>query len=592
MSQLVIREDYKRIAVLSINNPPVNALGPGVPEAILDALVVADDDPEIDAIVLVGAGRTFIAGADIRELQQIAGGEKRFDEFLQHFLDRVESTAKPLVCAIHGTAFGGGLETAMACHWRVAHKDAMVGQPEVKLGLIPGAAGTQRLPRLIGIADAAQMCALGEPISATAAARKGVVDEVIEDELIPAAVRFAEKLVEDEVEIKRTSERDDLVHNAIYHNAIQRLRDQLDDEKPGELAPGLAIDAVVATASMRFADGCRHELELFHECMDGPQARALIRMFFGQREVQRRVKSSGKSGPYSGGRALLVGKLPSMQTWKNRCESFDLDVEFIDAQVSETVVANACDSFGPDVIIVGSSLGGWAEANQVATACQKEICPDALCLIANPFDDSSFSEFEIGEVTAPIVALDPWPSTQVLEVVADEELLATIDSQLAQFAKQLSLSVVRVDQLTSAIARQIWRAGELEAQACVEKGASTEQIIEAWHEFGFLRKPVLISFSDEQQHEESAGVLIVQRCVDAMINEAVNIAGNQTVASDLAVDVIAVLGMGFPAFQGGPLWYLSESGMSETLDRITRYAEEADTSWKISPYWQERVDER
>src|SRR4029077_16964856 len=144
------------IGVITVDNPPVNALSPGVPEGILNAIETADD--AVVGLVLIGAGRTFIAGADIKEFGKITSGERNNELGLAEMIFRMEDSVKPIVCAIHGTAFGGGLEVAMGAHYRVAVAAAQVGQPEVKLGLIPGAGGTQRLPRLAGVALAVEMC--------------------------------------------------------------------------------------------------------------------------------------------------------------------------------------------------------------------------------------------------------------------------------------------------------------------------------------------------------------------------------------------------------------------------------------------------
>src|SRR6266516_3220518 len=166
MSELVKFSNQSGIGVITIDNPPVNALSPGVPEGILAAVQQAQTDDSIKALVLIGSGRTFIAGADIREFGKITSGERKDKFSLTELMLVMEDSVKPMVCAIHGTAFGGGLEVAMGAHYRVAVPSAQVGQPEVKLGLIPGAAGTQRLPRLAGVLKAAEMCAGGETIGA------------------------------------------------------------------------------------------------------------------------------------------------------------------------------------------------------------------------------------------------------------------------------------------------------------------------------------------------------------------------------------------------------------------------------------------
>src|SRR6478752_1517561 len=168
------------VGIITINNPPVNALSPGVPEGIRAAVDRFTQDKTVRAIVLIGGGRTFIAGADIKEFGKITSGQKRDVSPIRNMLVALESCSKPVVAAIHGTAFGGGLETALVCHYRVAAPSAQVGQPEVKLGLIPGAGGTQRLPRLAGAAKAAEMCAGGQPIGAWEAHQCGIIDRIIE----------------------------------------------------------------------------------------------------------------------------------------------------------------------------------------------------------------------------------------------------------------------------------------------------------------------------------------------------------------------------------------------------------------------------
>src|SRR5436309_668131 len=190
MSPLVSLSKEGDIGIITIDNPPVNALSPGVPEGIGASIDTAQSDPSVKGIVLIGAGRTFIAGADIKEFGKITSGERGRDPGLNPFLLKIEGCAKPVICALHGTAFGGGLEVAMACHYRVAAPSAQVGQPEVKLGIIPGAGGTQRLPRLAGVAKAVEMCAGGSPVRAEEALRCGIVDRLIEGDLLAGAILF------------------------------------------------------------------------------------------------------------------------------------------------------------------------------------------------------------------------------------------------------------------------------------------------------------------------------------------------------------------------------------------------------------------
>src|ERR1051326_5107163 len=168
MPELVTLTRQESVAVITIDNPPVNALSPGVPQGISAAIDTVARDESIRSAVMIGAGRTFIAGADIRELERLAGDGGTGPD-LHALLQKIEDCPKPVVMAMHGTALGGGLELAMAGHYRVATSDAQFGQPEVNLGIIPGAEGTQRLPRLVGVEAALTMCVSGRPIKAAEA---------------------------------------------------------------------------------------------------------------------------------------------------------------------------------------------------------------------------------------------------------------------------------------------------------------------------------------------------------------------------------------------------------------------------------------
>src|ERR1700744_639849 len=173
MSDLVQLTKQNDIAVITINNPPVNALSPGVPEGVAEAIDQINKDDSVKAAVLIGGGRTFVAGADIKEFGKLTSGKPRGAGLLPVLL-KIEDSDKPIIVAIHGTAFGGGLELAMSGHYRVAVPSAQVGQPEVKLGIIPGAAGTQRLPRLAGVQTAIEMCTTGNPVKAADALTFGI----------------------------------------------------------------------------------------------------------------------------------------------------------------------------------------------------------------------------------------------------------------------------------------------------------------------------------------------------------------------------------------------------------------------------------
>lgn len=287
MANLVSYYKEGNVAVIAVDNPPVNALSPGVPEGIMEGLRWALMHDDVEAVVLAGRGRTFIAGADIREFEKMHAGHHGSLEGIHLLLADIEDSDKPVIAAIHGTALGGGLEVAMACHYRVAVPSAQVGQPEVKLGIIPGGEGTQRLPRLAGVRKALEMCAFGEPIRAAQAKAAGIVDELIEGDLLPGAIAFARQVTTRTPPLasRKTAAPDPEAVAAAHEAASKRLR--------GQTAPHAAIDAVEAASRLPFREGCQVEARLFAECLASDQSKALIHAFFGERTVSK-VPGIGK----------------------------------------------------------------------------------------------------------------------------------------------------------------------------------------------------------------------------------------------------------------------------------------------------------
>lgn len=275
----------KEIAVITIDNPPVNAISPAVQDGIAAAIDQINGDASVKAAVLIGAGRTFIAGADINEFVKMTSGKVPRSNFLPTLL-KMEDCRVPIVVAIHGNALGGGLEVAMACHYRVASPDARVGQPEVNLGIIPGAAGTQRLPRLAGIAKAVDMCTAGKPIKAPEALEAGILDKLIEGDLLAGAMAFARSV--EGKPAPKTRERNEKLGNASENAAIfSAARESVRKKQRGLPAPLAAIDAIEAATKMPFEKGCQEEARLFDQCLYSEQSKALIHVFFAEREVAK-----------------------------------------------------------------------------------------------------------------------------------------------------------------------------------------------------------------------------------------------------------------------------------------------------------------
>jgi 3-hydroxyacyl-CoA dehydrogenase len=272
------------IAVVTLNNPPVNALSQSVRDGIHAGVTQALAISEVKAIVLICAGKTFIAGADITEF-----GKQPTGITLPEVHATLENATKPVIAAIHGTALGGGLETALVCHYRVAVPSAKVGLPEVKLGLIPGAGGTQRLPRLVGAEKALDMIVSGAPISAKAALETGVIDDLApEDGLRGFAIAFAKKVVAEKRPLKKVRDRDDKIAAARGNTTLfESFRKANAKKYRGFDAWAKAVQSIENAVNLPFDQGMARERELFIALRDGTQSKAQRHVFFAEREVAK-----------------------------------------------------------------------------------------------------------------------------------------------------------------------------------------------------------------------------------------------------------------------------------------------------------------
>ena len=283
ITQSVDLSSRGRVAVLTVDNPPVNALSQPVRKGLHDGIKQAIGDNAVQAIVIVCGGRTFIAGADITEF-----GKPPAEPGLHTVLDLIESSPKPVVAAIHGTALGGGLEVTLACHCRVGVKSARFGLPEVKLGLLPGAGGTQRLPRVVGPQKALQMIVSGDPIGADEALRVGLIDEIVDGDLTAAGVAFAEKALNEKRPLRKIRDLDDKIAPARGKPEIfAEFRKSVARQTRGFRAPENCIKAVEAAVNLPFAEGIKRERELFLELMSSPESKAQRYFFFAEREAAK-----------------------------------------------------------------------------------------------------------------------------------------------------------------------------------------------------------------------------------------------------------------------------------------------------------------
>lgn len=278
MSAPVRYELEGNIGVITVNNPPVNALSHAVRRGLLDAISKAQGDAS-EAVVIFCEGSTFIAGADITEF-----GKPFQEPGLPGLLDTIEASSKLVVAAIHGTALGGGFETALAAHYRCAVPSAKIGLPEVNLGLLPGAGGTQRTPRLAGVKASLDLITSGAPITAAEAAAIGLIDKVVDGDLRDGALTWAKDLVKSGAPIRRSSELSVPEYDA---SIFDDYRAALAKRARGQIAPALIVSAVEAAATMTFEEGLRVERNAFMECMNSPQSAGMRHIFFAERQASK-----------------------------------------------------------------------------------------------------------------------------------------------------------------------------------------------------------------------------------------------------------------------------------------------------------------
>jgi 3-hydroxyacyl-CoA dehydrogenase len=292
-----------RVAVITVNNPPVNALSQHVRQGLDEGLKKAIADPAVSAIVIACAGRTFIAGADITEF-----GKPPVPPSLHTVLDVIESSAKPVIAAIHGTALGGGLEVTLACHYRVGVKDARFGLPEVKLGLLPGAGGTQRLPRVVGVEKALSMMVSGDPIRADEALKHGLLDEIVDGDLTTAGVAFADKVLNERRTLRKIRDLDDKL-SAVRGkpDVFAAFRQSVARQTRGFRAPENIVKAVEAAVSLPFDQGIKRERELFAELLNSPESKAQRYFFFAEREAAKIPDVPSDTPPKGVKRAAVIG---------------------------------------------------------------------------------------------------------------------------------------------------------------------------------------------------------------------------------------------------------------------------------------------
>jgi 3-hydroxyacyl-CoA dehydrogenase len=523
MSDLVQFAKDNGIAVITINNPPVNALSPGVPEGISEAIERVNSDPDIKAAVLIGGGRTFVAGADIKEFGKMVSSKAPRGAGMLPFLLRVEDSRKPIIVAIHGTAFGGGLELAMAGHYRVAVPSAQVGQPEVKLGIIPGAAGTQRLPRLAGVAAAVEMCTDGKPIAAEKARSLGIIDKLIDGDLLAGAISFAQEVASKSA--AKTRERNGKLGTPEQNVSIfAAARENAHKKQRGLLAPLAAIDALEAATKLPFEEGCKVEQELFIKCLMSDQSKALIHVFFGEREVAKipdipkdtplipvkRIAVVG-AGTMGGGITMVFanagipvllkeadqgaldrGMATIRKNYANSVKRGRFTQEFVDECLTRIEPTLSFDGFAAVDMVIEAVFEGMALKKEIFAELDR-VCKPGAILASNT---STLSIDEIAATTSRPESVigthffSPANVMRLLEIVRGKKTGKDVIATCMQLSKTIGKIGVLVGNCRGFVGNRMFGPYRREAQFLVEEGASIDAVDKALYDFGMAMGPL------------------------------------------------------------------------------------------------------
>ena len=514
---MITYQHEQDVAVLTVENPPVNALSPGVAEALQAAIEKANADAEVRAIMVIGGGRTFIAGADVNEFGKPSAAQ--YVAKLRACANAIENSAKPVVMAIHGAALGGGLEVALAGHYRVIAPGAQVGQPEVKLGLIPGMGGTQRLPRLAGVAKAAEMCAFGVPVKAKEALAAGIVDQIVEGDLRAGAIAFAQTVAGKP--IPRTRDRKIA---AAEPAVVAALLDQARKKMRGQNAPLVAIAAVEAAARLPLDAGLAEEAEKFDAVLRSTESKALIYSFFSERAAAKIAGLPAETVPYEIRGAAIVGAgtmgggiamalanagIP-VRLKETTEETLGRGVNNIHRNYASAVTSGRMSQEAMDqklaLITPQLTYDGFAQADLIIEAVFENLgvkqsvfreldgVAKAGCVLAT--NTSSLDIDKIAAVTrrADMVIgvhfFSPAHVMRLVEIVPGKTTRPEVLATALALTKKLGKAGVRAGNCHGFIGNRMINVYGREAQFLVEEGATVEQVNQALYDFGMAMGPL------------------------------------------------------------------------------------------------------
>lgn len=514
----VTRERRDKVLVVTIDHPPVNALSADVRRGLVDALDAADADAAVGAVLIVGAGRNFIAGADIREF-----GKPPVPPLLPDVCNRIETSGKPVVVALHGAALGGGLEVALAAHYRLAVPGAKLGLPEVQLGLLPGAGGTQRTPRLIGAKAALELMLSGRHASAEEALALGLVDRLAHsDDTLVEGLAYVHELLAAGAGVRRTRDAQGLADRAAAEAALDAARADVARHSRGLFSPARIVDAVAAALAQPFDEGLRTERRLFVECLDSPQRAGLVHAFFAQREAAkspetrrgapRAIERIGVVGGGTMGAGIAVAALDAgfpvtmIERDDASLERGRAHVEKVYAGlVAKGRMTPAAQTARLARFKGGTSYEALAQADVVIEAVFEDMavkkavfaelaraCKPGAVLATNT------SYLDIDELAASVERapdviglhfFSPANIMKLLEVVVPAKVSADVVATAFELARKLGKIPVRAGVCDGFIGNRVLAVYRTAADYMMEDGASPYQIDRAIREFGFPMGP-------------------------------------------------------------------------------------------------------
>ncbi|MGF6857001.1 3-hydroxyacyl-CoA dehydrogenase NAD-binding domain-containing protein [Paraburkholderia sp. CI3] len=517
-ADVVTRELHGKVLLVTIDHAPVNALSADVRRGLLAAIEAADADRAVEAVLIVGAGRNFIAGADLREF-----GKPPVPPSLPDVCNRIEACTKPVIAALHGAALGGGLEVALAAHYRIAVDGAKLGLPEVQLGLLPGAGGTQRTPRLIGAPAALDLMLSGRHASAKEALALGLVDRLGDSgDILAEGLAYAHELLAAHAPVRRTRDAAALIDRAASRAAVAKARDETAKKARGLFSPLKIVDAVEAAIEQPFEEGLKLERKLFLQCLDSPQRAGLVHAFFAEREVlkapetrdakPRALEAIGVIGGGTMGAGIAVAVLDAglPVTLIERDEAAlargraHIDKVYdgliargrLTAEKKAATMARWSGSTSYDALahadLVIEAVFEDLDVKKAVFAELDRVCKSGAVLATNT------SYLDIDTIAASISRpadviglhfFSPANIMKLLEVVVPKQVSADVVATAFEFAKKLRKTPVRAGVCDGFIGNRLLAVYRAAADALMEDGASPYQIDAAVRAFGLPMGP-------------------------------------------------------------------------------------------------------